>query len=87
MFTLSIFTIEADRRPILSLAAKKHREAEALLESSELRDTLASALSEGRPLREDLRLRLATADERVRYREFVPAGDTAAVLLVDHDTP
>jgi hypothetical protein len=89
--SLSIFTIEADRKPVLAFAAKKFEEADAFFRDERVRTKLRSASSGGIPLCDDytiLRIRLANADERARYREQAaarPMADLAAVFLVDVD--
>ena len=89
--SLSIFTIEADRKPVLAFAAKKYEEAETFFRDERVRTKLRSVSSGGIPLCDDLsilRIRLANADERARYREKLTAssiGDHAAVFLVDVD--
>ena len=74
--SLSIFTIEADSKPLLAFAAKKHQEAEAFCAGERVLTKLRSVRSSGVPLCDDhtiLRIRLANADERARYRERVEA--------------
>ena len=89
--SLSIFTIEADRRPVLAFAAKKHEEAEVFFRDERVRTKLKSATSGGVPLCDDLstlRIRLANAGERARSREKTATssnGDQTAVFLVDVD--
>jgi hypothetical protein len=90
--SLSIFTIEADRKPVLAFAAKKHHEAEAFCADERVLTKLRSATSGGVPLCDDhsiLRVRLATSDERARYHGRTknrPSMDSrAAVFLVDVD--
>jgi hypothetical protein len=89
--SLSIFTIEADRRPILAFAAKKYDEAETYFRDKELRSKLRLTLSGGVSFCDGLtilRLRLATAAERARFREGMAsnvAGDLDSVFLVDID--
>jgi hypothetical protein len=87
--SLSIFTIEADRKPILAFAAKRYEDAETFFRDERLRTKLRSASLGGRALCDDLsilRIRLANAGERVRYHEKAAAtGDPAAVFLVDVD--
>jgi hypothetical protein len=89
--SLSIFTIEADRKPVLAFAAKKFEEADAFFRDERVRTKLRSANSGGVPLCDDftiLRIRLANAEERARYREKATAnstGNPAAVFLVDTD--
>jgi hypothetical protein len=72
--SLSIFTIEADRKPVLAFAAKKHQDAEAFFKDERVRAKLQSARSGGVAVLDDpsiLRIRLANAAERNRYREKV----------------
>jgi hypothetical protein len=89
--SLSIFTIEADRKPVLAFAAKTFDEADAFFRDERVRTKLRSANSGGVPLCDDftiLRIRLANAEERARYREKAAAkstGNPAAVFLVDID--
>jgi hypothetical protein len=90
--SLSIFTIEADRKPLLAFAAKKHHEAEAFCADERVLTKLRSARSSGVPLCDDdslLRVRLATSDERARYHERTKnrpfMENRAAVFLVDVD--
>jgi hypothetical protein len=89
--SLSIFTIEADRKPVLAFAAKRYQEAEAFFKDERVRTKLQSASSGGVPLCDDLttlRIRLANADERARYREKADAesiGNTGPVFLVGID--
>jgi hypothetical protein len=89
--SLSIFTIEADRKPVLAFAAKKFEEADTFFRDERVRTKLRSASSGGVPLCDDytiLRIRLANADERARYREKAAGrttGNPAAVFLIDVD--
>ena len=89
--SLSIFTIEADRKPVLAFAAKRHEEAEDFFKDERVRTKLRSASSGGVPLCDDLttlRLRLANTDERARYRGKVAVqsiGNPAVVFLVEVD--
>jgi hypothetical protein len=88
--SLSIFTIEADRKPVLALAAKKHQEAEAFCLDERVRTKLKSVTTGGVPICDDysiLRVRLAKADERARYHEATPRSplDFPAIFLVDVD--
>jgi hypothetical protein len=89
--SLSIFTIEADLKPVLAFAAKKYEEAEVFFRDERVRTKLRSASSGGVPLCDDytiLRIRLANADERAGYREKAEAksmGNPAAIFLVDVD--
>jgi hypothetical protein len=90
--SLSIFTIEADRKPVLAFAAKKYHEAEAFLTDERVRTKLGSVQSGGIPLCDHysiLRIRLAHPDERTRYHEQTrlrsSVENSAAVFLVDVD--
>jgi hypothetical protein len=90
--SLSIFTIEADRKPILTFAAKKYHDVEAFLTDERVRTKLASVQSGGVPLCDDysiLRIRLAHPDERTRYYEQTSSrssmGNLAVAFLVDVD--
>jgi hypothetical protein len=69
-FSRSVFVVEADRQPILAIAAKKHSEAEAFFADERVQAKLKSLNSSGKPVYDDysiLRIRLAHAGERVRY--------------------
>lgn len=90
--SLSVFTIEADHKPILAFAAKKHHEAEAFCADERVQSKLKSVRSGGVPLCDDysiIRVRLAHSGERARYQEQIAAqpsgGDLMAVFLVDID--
>ena len=90
--SLSIFTIEADRKPVLAFAARKYQEAEAFCADERVLTKLSSVSSGGVPLCDDysiLHVRLATSDERARYHDRTknrPSMDSrAAVFLVDVD--
>ena len=87
---LSIFTLEADRKPIAVFAAKKHQDAEALFGDERVRAKLRAAHSGGVPLMDDrsiVRVRLANAVERIRYREKAEGSTKkpGLVFLVDID--
>lgn len=92
--SLSVFTIETDRKPILAFAAKKHHEAEAFCSDERVRSKLRSLRSGAAPLCDDysiLRVRLARSVERARYREQAASrtamGDLGVVFLVEVDQP
>ena len=89
--SLSIFTIEADRKPVLAFAAKKQYEAEEFCRDERVRSKLRSVSSGGVALCDDysiFRVRLAKADERARYhKQTTSVGGLAAVFLVDVDQP
>jgi hypothetical protein len=85
--SLSIFTIEADRRPILAFPAKKHTDAEAFFRDERVRTKLRLAISGGVALCDELTilgLRLANPVERPRFRGA--NADSDSVFLVDIDS-
>jgi hypothetical protein len=89
-FSLSVFTIEADRKPILAVAAKTHQAAEDFCTDERVRTKIRSIesgqLCDNHSI---LRVRLATADERSRYYQQATSplfiGNLEAVFLVDVD--
>jgi hypothetical protein len=90
--SLSIFTIEADLKPVLAFAAKKHQEADAFFRDERVRNKLRSVSSGGVPLCDDysiLRIRLATAGEKARYHDLTKQRSSmenlATVFLIDVD--
>lgn len=89
--SLSIFTIEADRKPVLAFAAKKYEDAEVFFRDERVRTQLRSVSSAGVSLCDDLtilRFRLANIAERARFRDKTATrapGDSATVFLVDID--
>ena len=90
--SLSIFTIEADSKPLLAFGAKKYQEAEAFCADERVRTKLTSVSLDGIPLCDDhsiLRVRLATSEERGRYHDRTKQRSSmenlAAVFLVDVD--
>jgi hypothetical protein len=91
MLSFSIFTIEADRKPLLAFAAKRYQEAEAFCADERVLAKLRSVSSGGVPLCDDdsiLRVRLANPHERARYHNRTnerSSTDTAAIFLVDLD--
>ena len=91
-FTFSVFTIEINGRPTLALQAKRHRDAERLCEHGRLRTKLSTIASGGAPLWDasaTMKVRLATAEEAVLYRQATqstePSTDTNIVYLVHLD--
>jgi hypothetical protein len=88
--SLSIFTIEADRKPILAFAAKKCEEAETFFRDEGLRTKFRLTISGGVSLCDGLtilRLRLANAAERALFREGMAskaAGDLDSVFFGRH---
>jgi hypothetical protein len=92
--SLSIFTIEADCKPIFAFAARRHQEAEAFCADERVLTKLKSVCSGDIPLCDEhsiLRVRLATPDERARYRDRTERQSSmenrAAAFLVDVDEP
>ena len=92
--SLSIFTIEIDRKPVFAIQSRKHSDAEAVLADENLRNQLSLLRSGGKPLCDDFsifRIRLARADERTLYYANTPAlllgNGELAVLLVELDDP
>jgi hypothetical protein len=92
--SLSIFTIEADRRPVLAFQCHKHSDAEAILADKDIRHQLSLLRSGGKPLCDDLsifRLRLAHPSEREIYYKnpasLLTGNGQLAVILVDLDDP
>src|ERR1700677_796760 len=90
--SLSIFTIEADRKPLLVFAAKKHQEAENFCADERVLTKLKSLRAAGVPLCDDfsiLRVRLAKSDERARYHQQANPRSSlqnlATVFLIDVD--
>ena len=90
--SLSVFTVEADRRPVLAIQGRKHSEAEVILGDEYLREQLRLLKSDGKHLCDDfsvLRLRIARADERARYygnaASLLTSDGQLAVLLVTLD--
>ena len=90
-FSFSIFTFEINGRPTLALQAKRYKDAERLCEQGRLRTELSTMTSHGTPLcdeRAAMKIRLATAEEAVRYwqaQSTEPSSDTNIVYLVDVD--
>ena len=67
--SLSIFTIEADRRPLLAFAAKKYREAEAFCADERVLTKLRSIRSSGVPLA--ITIRFCAFDWQLQRRERI----------------
>ena len=92
--SLSIFTIEIDRKPIFAIQSKKHSDAEAILADENIRHQLGLLRSGGKPLCDDFsifRIRLARADERALFYKNAPSLLTGngelAVMLIELDGP
>jgi hypothetical protein len=68
----SIFTIEVDGRPVLVFSTKFYSQAEAICSDPRIRKELKGVLLGSQPLCDDaaiLRVRLARAEERSKYRD------------------
>jgi hypothetical protein len=89
--SLSIFTIEIDRQPIVAFACRKHSEAEEICADERVRAKLRLITSGGKPLCDDFsipRVRLARADERTIYNEQKSNDSSASmVYLIEIDSP
>ena len=85
----SIFTLEADGRPVLAFSCRKYSEAEMIGSDERLRAKLCSVKSGAVPLCEDhssLRIRLARKDERSLFAEAVSRSESLKIVyLVDLD--
>jgi hypothetical protein len=89
--SLSIFTIEFDRQPVVAFACRKHSEAEEICADERVRAKFRLITSGGKPLCDDFsipRVRLARADERAIYNEKKSDdGSVLMVYLVEIDSP
>ena len=90
--SLSIFTIEVDRVPILAVQVKKHSEAEAIVADEHVRNQLSLLRSGGEPLSDDFsifRIRLARPVEKEIYYKnpasLLTGNGQLAVVLADLD--
>jgi hypothetical protein len=88
--SLSIFTVEADRKPVVVFKCRTYSEAETIGFDERLRTKLCTVKSGGAPLCDDLsilRIRLANPDERSLYEKAVSQSEMVVVYLVDLDEP
>ena len=92
--SISVFTIEVDRKPVFAIQSRKYSEAEAVVADENIRHQLSLLRSEGKPLCDDFsifRVRLANADERALFSKNAPSllggNGELAVLLVELDDP
>ena len=70
--SVSAFTLEVDRRPVLAFASKTHAAADVIIDDKQLRNQLRILKASGIPLCDDygiLRLRLARPAEREIYHD------------------
>jgi hypothetical protein len=85
--SLSIFTVEADREPVLAFRCKTYSEAETIGFDERLRTKLSTVKSGGVPLCDDLaifRVRLAHPDERSLFEKAVSRSENVRIVyLVD----
>jgi hypothetical protein len=90
-YSLSLFTIESDLKPIYAFPAKWQKTAEMFVRSEQTRTTFRAATSDGKPLCDNysiLRFRLSNANERAIYQEkkaIRPTEELNGVFLVDID--
>ena len=89
--SLSIFTVEADRKPILAFAAKKQEDAETFIRDERTRAGLLTTTAAGIAVADQfsiLRVRLANATERALYHERTSGKEgIGVVFLIDVDEP
>jgi hypothetical protein len=92
--SLSVFTIEVDRKPVLALQGKKQSEIEYVLSDEHVRNQLALLKSAGEPLSHDFsifRIRIANAAERQLYKDnaasLLTSDGQELVVLVTLDDP
>ena len=87
--SLSIFTVEVDRKPVIAFRCRTYSEAETIGFDERLRTKLSTVKSGGVPLCDDLailRIRLAHPDERSLYEKAVSrSANVRIVYLVDLD--
>jgi len=87
--SLSIFTVEADCKPVLAFRCKTYSEAETIAFDERLRTRLSTVKSGGVPLCDDLatlRVRLAHPDERSFYEKAASRSENVNIIfLVDLD--
>jgi hypothetical protein len=77
-FSVSIFVLEADRKPILAVAAKTHAQAEQFCTDERVRTVLREAsLSDDYSI---LRVRMSRPAERARYHEQRDLGSAIGWL-------
>jgi hypothetical protein len=92
--SLSVFTIEIDRKPAFAVQCRKHSEAEAVMADENVKNQLRLLRSGGKPPCDDFsifRVRLARTDERAVYYKTAPSllaeNGALAVLLIELDDP
>jgi hypothetical protein len=97
-FSLSLFTIEVNGTPTVALQAKRHRDAERLCEHDRLRTKLSTLTSHGIPLCDTsatMKVRLATTEEAVHYRQATQSTEPSSAISLlrmtrlpsDHTAP
>lgn len=93
-YTLSIFVIEVDRRPVLALQGKWHAEIERVIADADVRDQLSGMTSSGRPLCDRysiFRIRMARPEERQIFYDnpasLLTSEGLLAVILSPLDGP
>jgi hypothetical protein len=90
--SLSIFTIEVDRNPVLALQGKKHSDIEHLIADADIRNQLSLLKAAGKPLCDGysiFRIRIARPSERQldNAASLLTSDGQLAVLLVPLDDP
>jgi hypothetical protein len=83
--SLSVFTIEVDRKPVIVFSARKYSDAETICADQRIRDKLSSTHSGGKPLCDELAtlgVRLSNAEEKKHYRKQAAARSADAGLPV-----
>ncbi|MCK1539385.1 MULTISPECIES: hypothetical protein [unclassified Bradyrhizobium] len=83
--SLSVFTIEVDRKPVIVFSARKYSDAETICADQRIRDKLSSTRSGGKPLCDELAtlgVRLSNAEEKKHYRKQTAARSADAGLPV-----
>ena len=85
--SLSIFVVEADKKPVIAFRCRTYSEAEKIGSDERLRIKLCTVKSGGVALCNDLsvlRVRLANSDERNLYKTAVSKSENVVIVyLVD----
>jgi hypothetical protein len=79
--SLSIFTIEADRKPLLAFGANKYQEAEAFCADERVRTKLRSVRSGGVPVCDDHSILRVRPVGKIRRKGTLPRTNGAAIVL------
>lgn len=89
-FSLSVFVVDVDAKPVFAFAAKKYADAEVIYRDERLRNKLRCLKSSGCYLCDDFaifRVRLARSSEREIYRDHAMSidGELRIAYLVELD--